>query len=43
VPWDDSTPPNRLTVRFARFSIDTVLSPIRTSVAADTAAGGARP
>ncbi|MEO8089470.1 MAG: hypothetical protein ABI703_04145 [Gemmatimonadales bacterium] len=26
VPWEDATPPSRLTVRFARFSIDTALA-----------------
>ncbi|MGZ8397936.1 MAG: hypothetical protein ACXWWN_02750 [Gemmatimonadales bacterium] len=43
VPWDGTVPPNRLTVRFARFSIDTVLSPVQPSLAADTTAGVARP
>jgi len=43
VSWDGATPPNRLTVRFARFSIDTSLSATRKSLAADTTAGVARP
>jgi hypothetical protein len=43
VRWDGATPPNRLTVRFARFSIDTSLSANRKSLAADTTAGAARP
>lgn len=43
VPWDGATPPSRLTVRFARFSIDTALTAARKSLAADTTAGVARP
>jgi hypothetical protein len=43
VSWDSEAPPTRLTVRFARFSIDTVLTATRTSVATDTTAGVARP
>ena len=43
VPWDGATPPNGLTVRFARFSIDTALTAVRKSLAADTAAGVSRP
>jgi hypothetical protein len=43
IPWDGATPPNRLTVRFARFSIDTALTAARKSLAADTSAGVSRP
>ena len=41
--WESATPPTRLMLRFARFSIDTVLSPISASLAADSTAGAARP
>jgi hypothetical protein len=43
VSWDAATPPNRLTARFARFSIDTALTAARKSFAADTAGQVARP
>jgi hypothetical protein len=43
VSWDAATPPNRLTVRFARFSIDTSLTAARKSFAADSTARVARP
>lgn len=43
VDWDRTTPPSRLTVRFARFTLDTVLTPLPASLAADSAAGTARP
>ncbi len=43
VPWDGATPPTRLTVRFARFSIDTALTAARRSLAADTSASVSRP
>ena len=43
VPWDAATPPNRLSVRFARFSIDTSLTAARKSVATDTTADVSRP
>jgi len=43
VPWDGATPPNRLTVRFARFSIDTALTATLKSLATDTTAGVPRP
>lgn len=43
LPWENPTPPNRLTVRFARFSIDTAVVAARTSLAADTTAGISRP
>jgi hypothetical protein len=43
VPWDAATVPNRLTVRFARFSIDTALTATRKSLASDTAADAPRP
>jgi hypothetical protein len=41
--WETITPPTRLMLRFARFSIDTVLSPLPASLAADSTAGAARP
>ena len=43
VSWDGATPPNRLTVRFARFSIDTSLNATRQALAADSTAAVARP
>jgi hypothetical protein len=43
VPWDSTLPPHRVTVRFARFSIDTTLTAAGKSFAADTAAGVSRP
>lgn len=43
VPWNGEAPPSRLTVRFARFSIDTALTATRKSIATDTTAGVARP
>jgi hypothetical protein len=41
--WESVTPPTRLMLRFARFSIDTVLAPTPASLAADSTAGAARP
>jgi hypothetical protein len=43
VSWEAATPPNRLTVRFARFSLDTTLTAVRKSLAADSTARAARP
>jgi hypothetical protein len=43
VSWEGSTPPTRLTLRFARFTIDTLLTASTTSLAADTTAGRLRP
>ena len=43
VPWESATAPTRLTVRFARFSIDTTLTATRKSLAADAAANVSRP
>jgi hypothetical protein len=43
LPGSGATPPNGLSVRFARFSIDTTLTAARKSLAADTTAGVARP
>jgi len=43
VSWDAATPPTRLTVRFARFSIDTSLTAVRKSLATDSTARAARP
>jgi hypothetical protein len=42
IPWNGATPPTRLTVRFARFSIDTTLAATEKSLAIDTA-GISRP
>ncbi|MFL5401515.1 MAG: hypothetical protein ACJ8BF_01715 [Gemmatimonadales bacterium] len=35
VGWESSTPPDHLTLRFSRFTIDTVLAPSATPLAAD--------
>ena len=43
VPWDGTTAPNQLTVRFARFSIDTILAGVRHPLATDTTADVSRP
>ena len=43
VAWDHPTPPNRVTVRFARFGIDSTLSATRKSLADDTTSGASRP
>ena len=43
VEWDRTTPPSRLTLRFARFTLDTVLTSLPVSLAADSAASTARP
>jgi len=43
VSWEGATPPTRLTLRFARFTIDTLLTASRASLAADTAASRSRP
>jgi hypothetical protein len=43
VSWDGATAPTRLSLRFSRFSIDTTLTPIPASLAADSAAGTPRP
>jgi hypothetical protein len=42
VEWTASTPPDRLTLRFSRFTLDTLLTP-RASLAADQPAGATRP
>lgn len=41
--WDASAPPNRVMVRFSRFTVDTVLTPMPASLTADPAAGTPRP
>jgi hypothetical protein len=41
--WDAPTSPNRLTLRFARFTIDTLLNPSSAAIAADTTASVPRP
>ena len=43
VDWDFPTSPSRITLRFARFSIDTVLAPASTSLAADSVTNSSRP
>jgi hypothetical protein len=43
VEWDNAAAPSHLNLRFARFTIDTVLSPLPASLAADSAAGTPRP
>lgn len=43
VEWQRAAPPSRLTLRFARFTIDTLLSPVPASLAADSAAVPPRP
>jgi hypothetical protein len=43
VKWDADTTPDRLTVRFARFTIDTLLSATSAALAADTSASAPRP
>jgi hypothetical protein len=41
--WEGATPPTRLVLRSARFNIDTVLSPLPASLAADSSARASRP
>jgi hypothetical protein len=43
VDWKNSTPPNRLVLRFARFTIDTLLAPVPASLAVDSGAVPPRP
>jgi hypothetical protein len=43
VDWAKATPPNRLTLRFSRFTLDTVLAPLPASLAADSTASAPRP
>jgi hypothetical protein len=43
VPWTGEALPNRISVRFARFSIDTTVTASRTALAGDTGVGTARP
>jgi hypothetical protein len=43
VNWEGPAKPTRLTLRFSRFTIDTVLSPAPASLAADSSAGALRP
>jgi hypothetical protein len=43
VSWEGTKPPSRMTLRFSRFTIDTALTPIPASLAADSAAGTRRP
>jgi hypothetical protein len=41
--WDRPAPPTRLSIRFSRFTIDTLLTPVAASLAADSATGALRP
>jgi hypothetical protein len=43
VDWQSTARPNRLTLRFARFTIDSILSAVPASLAADSAAVPLRP
>lgn len=43
VDWEAATPPDRLVLRFSRFTIDTALSPTSASLAPDRAAATSRP
>jgi hypothetical protein len=43
VDWDSPTSPSRITLRFARFSIDTVLVPASTALATDSVTSSSRP
>jgi hypothetical protein len=43
VDWPKATPPDHVTLRFSRFTIDTTLSPFPASLAADSAASVPRP
>ena len=41
--WESATAPSRLALRFAKFTIDTLISPLPASLAADSTAGASRP
>jgi hypothetical protein len=41
--WGATTAPSRLGIRFAKFNIDTLISPLPASRAADSTAGASRP
>jgi hypothetical protein len=41
--WDSLAQPTRLSIRFSRFTIDTVLTPVAASLAADSGASALRP
>ena len=43
VNWDAPTPPSHVMLKSTRFTIDTVLTPLSGSLAADSAAGASRP
>ena len=43
VPWTGEAPPNHISVHFARFSIDTMVTASRAALAGDTSNGTARP
>ena len=43
VAWTGELPPNKLSIRFGRFTLDTVLTATRPALAADTSAGFRRP
>lgn len=43
IAWEGSAPPNRMTLRFSRFNVDTVLTATPAALAADSAARLSRP
>jgi hypothetical protein len=43
INWEGSLPPNRVVLRFSRFTLDTALTPTRSSLASDLPGGTPRP
>jgi hypothetical protein len=43
ISWEASVPPNRVMLRFSRFTVDTVLTPTAASLTANPAAGTPQP
>jgi hypothetical protein len=43
IGWEASAPPNRVVLRFSRFTLDTVLTPTQPLPAADPATGTPQP
>ena len=43
IGWEASVPPNRVMLRFSRFTVDTVLTPTAASLTADPTAGTPQP
>jgi hypothetical protein len=43
IGWEASVSPNRVMLRFSRFTVDTILTPAQSSLAADPAAGTSSP